>query len=128
MRNYQARNLLRDEIQVGDGVLFYHSSTEPMAVVGIAKVTAAGHPDPTAFDPKSEYHDPDSDPSDPTWFVVDIECVGAMREPVTRERLKQEKALAGMVLLARGSRLSVQPVTAEEWRTILRMGGQKESW
>jgi len=128
VRNYQARNLLRDEIQVGDGVLFYHSSTEPMAVAGIAKVVKAGYPDHTAFDPKSEYHDPDSDPSDPTWFMVDVEHVGAMREPVTRERCKQEPALANMVLLQRGSRLSVQPVTADEWRTILRLGGQKETW
>jgi predicted RNA-binding protein with PUA-like domain len=128
VRNYQARNLLRDEIQVGDGVLFYHSSTEPMAIMGIAKVVQAGHPDVTAFDPKSDYHDPDSDPQDPTWFVVDIECAGAMRAPVTRERCKQEPALAGMVLLQRGSRLSVQPVTADEWRAILRLGGQKETW
>ena len=128
VRNYQARNLLRDEIQVGDGVLFYHSNAEPMAIAGIAKVVKAGYPDPTAFEPKSPYHDPDSDPSDPTWVVVDIECKGAMREPVTRERCKQEPALAGMVLLARGSRLSVPPVTGEEWTTILRLGGQKESW
>src|SRR5689334_16857502 len=73
VRNYQARNLLRDEIQVGDGVLFYHSSTEPMAIAGIAKVVKSGYPDPTAFDPSSDYHDPDSDASDPTWFMVDIE-------------------------------------------------------
>jgi predicted RNA-binding protein with PUA-like domain len=128
VRNYQARNLLRDEIQVGDGVLFYHSSTEPMAIVGLAKVVKAGYPDHTAFEPKSDYHDPDSDPSDPTWFMVDIECVGPLREPLTRERCKQEGALADMVLLQRGSRLSVQPVTAAEWTTILRLGGQKESW
>ncbi|MFY9340980.1 MAG: EVE domain-containing protein [Planctomycetota bacterium] len=128
VRNYQARNLLRDEIAVGDGVLFYHSSAEPTAIAGIARVVKAGYPDPTAFEPKSEYYDPDSDPQDPTWFQVDIECVGAMREPVTRERCKQEPALAAMVLLARGSRLSVQPVTADEWRTILKLGGQKESW
>lgn len=128
VRNYQARNLLRDEIQVGDGVLFYHSNAEPMAIVGIAKVVKAGYPDHTAFEPKSDYHDPDSDPSQPTWFMVDIECVGAMPEPVTRERCKQEPALANMVLLARGSRLSVQPVTASEWQTILRLGGQQESW
>jgi predicted RNA-binding protein with PUA-like domain len=128
VRNYQARNLLRDEIQVGDGVLFYHSSTEPMAIVGLAKVVKAGYPDDTAFEPKSDYHDPDSDPSDPTWFMVDIECVGPLREPLTRERCKEEPALADMVLLQRGSRLSVQPVTKGEWATILRLGGQKESW
>ncbi len=128
VRNHQARNLLRDEIKAGDGVLFYHSSTEPMSIAGIARVVKEGYPDPTAFDSASEYHDPDSDPADPTWYVVDIECVGAMREPVTRERCKAEPALAGMTLLQRGSRLSVQPVTADEWRTILRLGGQKETW
>ncbi len=128
VRNYQARNLLRDEIQPGDGVLFYHSNSDPMAIVGIAKVVKAGYPDPTAFEPKNDYYDPDSDPSDPTWFVVDIECIGRMREPVTRDRCKQEAALADMLLLARGSRLSVQPVTPSEWNTILRLGGQQETW
>lgn len=128
VRNYQARNLLRDEIQVGDGVLFYHSNAEPMAIVGIAEVVRAGYPDATAFEPKSDYHDPDSDPSDPTWFQVDIACRFAMREPVTRERCKLEPALADMVLLQRGSRLSVQPVTTDEWRTILRLGGADETW
>ncbi len=128
VRNYQARNLLRDEIQPDDGVLFYHSNAEPMAIQGIARVVRAGYPDPTAFDPASDYHDPDSDPADPTWFVVDIECEGAMPNPVTRERCKAEPALAGMMLLQRGSRLSVQPVTAAEWQTILRLGGQHERW
>lgn len=128
VRNHQARNLLRDQIKVGDGVLFYHSSVEPMTIAGIAKVVKQGYPDATAFDPASEYHDPHSDPAQPTWFAVDIECVGAMREPVTRERCKAEPSLARMVLLQRGSRLSVQPVTAGEWQTILRLGGQKESW
>jgi predicted RNA-binding protein with PUA-like domain len=128
VRNYQARNLLRDEIQVHDGVLFYHSNAEPMAIVGIARVVKNGYPDPTAFVPGTDYYDSKSDPQDPTWFVVDIACVGAMRAPVTREQCKAEPALAGMMLLQRGSRLSVQPVTADEWRTILRLGGQKESW
>lgn len=128
VRNYQARNLLRDEIQVGDGVLFYHSNADPMAVVGIARVVKAGYPDPTAFDPDSEYYDGSSDPKNPTWYVVDIECVGPMRAPVTREQLKQQPGLASMVLLQRGSRLSVQPVTAAEWRQILQLGGQQETW
>ena len=128
VRNYQARNLLRDEIQVGDGVLFYHSSVDPNVIAGIARVVRAGHPDTTAFDPDSEYHDPDSDPGAPRWYVVDIECVGPMRTPVTREQCKREPALADMALLQRGSRLSVQPVTAGEWRTILALGGQQESW
>jgi predicted RNA-binding protein with PUA-like domain len=128
VRNHQARNLLRDEIRVGDGVLFYHSSAEPMAIVGLARVVRAGYPDPTAFDGKSEYHDPDSDPADPTWFQVDIECVAPLREPLLRERLKAEPALADMMLLRRGARLSVQPVTAAEWQAVLRLGGAKETW
>lgn len=128
VRNYEARNLLRDAIRVGDGVLFYHSNAKPMAVVGVAKVVKAGYPEHTAFEPEHEYHDPDSDPSDPTWFMVDVECVGAMAKPVTREAMKAEPALADMMLLRAGSRLSVQPVTPREWRTILALGGQRESW
>lgn len=126
VRNYQARNLLRFEMQVGDGVLFYHSSAEPMAIVGTARVVRAGYPDHTQFDPASEYHDPDSDPADPTWFMVDLEHTATLREPLVRERLKREPALADMVLLQKGSRLSVQPVTAAEWRAILRLGGLEE--
>ncbi len=128
VRNYQARNLLRDEIHEGDGVLFYHSNAEPMAVVGVARVVRAGYPDPTAFDAKSPYHDPDSDPDAPTWFQVDIACVAPFAQPLTREQLKGCPALAQMVLLQRGSRLSVQPVTATEWRTILALAGAKETW
>lgn len=128
VRNYQARNLLRDEIQPGDGVLFYHSNAEPMAVVGIARVVRGGYPDQTAFEPDSPYHDADSDPAAPTWFQVDIECVLPFATPVTREQMKAVPELADMVLLQRGSRLSVQPVTAAEWRAILRLGGAKETW
>jgi len=128
VRNYQARNLLRDEVAVGDGVLFYHSSTEPLAIVGIAKVTKAGYPDETAWDKKSEYHDPDSDAQNPSWYTVDIACVGRLQRPLLRSACQAEPMLANMVLLQRGSRLSVQPVTADEWRTILRLGGQKETW
>ncbi|MCA8977635.1 MAG: EVE domain-containing protein [Planctomycetes bacterium] len=128
VRNYQARNLLRDEIRVDDGVLFYHSNARPMAVVGIAKVVRNGYPDHTAFDAASDYYDDKSDPQSPTWYMVDIASVGPMQSPLTREQLKQEPALSDMVLLQRGSRLSVQPVSVEEWRHILRLGGQRESW
>ncbi|MBL8731953.1 MAG: EVE domain-containing protein [Planctomycetes bacterium] len=128
VRNYQARNLLRDEIRVGDGVLFYHSNAEPTAVVGIAKVVRAGYPDPTQFDANSPYHDPDSNPAAPRWFVVDIACAGRMRPPIARDQLKQEPALADMVVLQRGSRLSVQPVREGEWRRLLELGGQVETW
>ena len=128
VRNYQARNLLRDEIHTDDGVLFYHSNADPMAVVGIARVVRDGYPDHTAFDPKSPYHDPDSDPDQPRWFMVDIECVAPCQAPVTREQLKAVPELADMMLLRRGSRLSVQPVSEAEWRSILALGGVEESW
>jgi predicted RNA-binding protein with PUA-like domain len=123
VRNYQARNLLRDEIKVGDGVLFYHSNTEPMAIAGIARVVEEGYPDAAAFDAASRYHDPDSDADAPTWYMVDIEAVRAIEPPLTRERLKSEKALASMMLLQRGARLSVQPVTAAQWAHVLRLAG-----
>lgn len=128
VRNREARNLLRDEVRTGDGVLFYHSSADPMAVAGIARVVKAGYPDPSAFDPASDHHDPKSDAQRPTWYAVDLACVGPMREPVTRERLQREPSLAGMVLLRPGCRLSVQPVTRAQWRRILRLGGQEERW
>jgi len=122
VRNYQARNLLRDDIKLGDGVLFYHSNAKPMVVAGVAKVVRAGYPDHTAFDRKSKYYDPKSDPEDPTWYMVDVAPVEAFDPPITRDELKARKALAGMMLLQRGSRLSVQPVSAAEWRHILKMG------
>jgi len=128
VRNYQARNLLRDEIQVGDGVLFYHSNAKPTAVVGVAKVVKAGYPDHTALDKRSKYHDPDASAEDPRWFMVDIAPVRAFAAPLDRERLRTVPALEDMMLLRRGSRLSVQPVAAAEWRAILRLGKAEVSW
>jgi predicted RNA-binding protein with PUA-like domain len=128
VRNFQARNLLRDQIQLDDGVLFYHSSAEPMAIVGIARVVKAGYPDPSAFDRNSDYYDLASDPSAPRWFMVDIACVAPLPRPLPRDELKTMPELADMVLLARGSRLSVQPVTPAEWQAVLRRGGGKETW
>ena len=128
VRNYQARNLLRDDMQLGDGVLFYHSNAKPMAVVGVAKIVKEGYPDPTQFDEHDHYYDETSDPADPRWYVVDIAYVAAMKQPLTRDMLKANDKLDGMMLLQRGSRLSVQPVTKDEWLEVLKMGGQKESW
>jgi predicted RNA-binding protein with PUA-like domain len=122
VRNYQARNLLRDEIAVGDGVLFYHSSVDPPGVAGLARVVRAGYPDPTQFDPKSDYYDKDSPRDAPRWFSVDIAFDRKLARPVTLPQLRAEPALADMVLLRRGSRLSVQPVTPAEWKRILAMG------
>lgn len=123
VRNYQARNLLRDEIAKGDGVLFYHSNTNPPAVVGTAVVTRAGYPDPNQFNRRSHYHDPKSDPDAPRWFAVDVRARRALRRPVALAELRETKGLSKMVLLQKGSRLSVQPVTAAEWKLILKLGG-----
>jgi predicted RNA-binding protein with PUA-like domain len=122
LRNYQARNFLRDAIKVGDGVLFYHSNADPAC---IAEVVRAGHPDPTAFDPSSEYHDPKSDPANPTWYQVSIRAVKAIDPPLGLPRLKEIPELAGMELLRKGSRLSVQPVTEREWKAITALAGGK---
>lgn len=126
VRNYQARNLLRDEMKAGDGVLFYHSNAEPPAVVGLATVVREGYPDHTQFDAKDPYYDAGADPAEPRWYMVDIEYVAPLRESLSLARLKQEPALAGMVLLQKGNRLSVQPVSLEEWRTVCKLGGVKE--
>ena len=123
VRNFQARNFLRDSIHVGDGVLYYHSSVTPAAIVGIAEVVEAGHPDPTAFDPDSDYHDPKSDPDKPTWFQVTIKPVRPIDPPLELPKLKTIPELAGMELLRKGSRLSVQPVSDAEWKTIVSLAG-----
>jgi predicted RNA-binding protein with PUA-like domain len=120
VRNYQARNLLRDEMRVGDGVLFYHSSADPPAVAGTATVAKPPSPDPSQFDPKSDYHDPGATPEEPRWFGVHIKLDEILPRPIPLDELRQNPALAKMVLLQR-SRLSVQPVTEGEWRAILKM-------
>jgi predicted RNA-binding protein with PUA-like domain len=125
VRNYQARNFLRDSIKRGDEVLFYHSNAEPPCIAGIAKVVKAGHPDPTSFDPDSAYHDPKSDPAAPTWYQVSIRAVRAIDPPLGLPRLRDVPELAGMELLRKGSRLSVQPVSASEWDAIMKLAGVK---
>ena len=117
VRNYQARNFMRDEMQPGDGVLFYHSNADPPGVAGIARVRRAGHPDPTARDPESRYFDPKATDAEPRWYQVEIEFEGRFREVVPLAVLRGVPELARMPLLNR-SRLSVQPVTDEEWRII----------
>lgn len=123
VRNYQARNFLRDECQSGDLVLLHHSGGAAPAVVGVARVVRAGYPDPTAWQRGHPHFDPGSDPAAPTWFMVDIELVRAFPAPVTMERLKGEATLAGMELLRRGSRLSVQPVSEPHFRQVLALAG-----
>jgi len=118
VRNYQARNMLRDEIKKGDLVFVYHSSSDPTGIAGIAEVVKEGYPDPTAFDPKDHHFDPKSKRDAPSWYLVDIKGVKALPRLVTLEELKSVKGLEKMVLLQRGSRLSVQPVRGEEWEII----------
>ncbi len=123
VRNYQARNLLRDEIQSGDRVLFYHSACKEPAVVGTAVVTRSGYPDSHAFDRRSKYFDKKSDPDSPTWYMVDIKLDQKFETPVTLATLRERASLKDMVLLQKGSRLSVQPVKKKEFDTILKMAG-----
>ena len=126
VRNYQARNLLRDTIQLGDRVLFYHSNAEPMAIVGTAEVVRTGYPDHTAFDPEDHHYDPKSKPDQPTWYMVDIKLLQVFPTPVRRDDLKACAALNDMMLLRRGARLSIQPVTAAEWRAVHQLAGVKD--
>ena len=119
VRNFQARNFLRDTIRVGDEVLIHHSNADPTGIAGIARVVRAGHPDPTAFDPKAEHYDPKSDRENPTWYQVAIRAVRAIDPPLDLPSLSRVPELAGMELLRKGSRLSVQPVTQDQWNTIL---------
>jgi predicted RNA-binding protein with PUA-like domain len=123
VRNYQARNFLRDEIKKGDGVLFYQSSTEPLAVVGYCEVVKEGYPDHTQFDKKSDHFEEKADPKNPTWFMVDIKLVKEFKKPVTLDSIKSNPKLRSMKLIQRGQRLSIQPVTKDEWNEILKMGG-----
>lgn len=125
VRNYQARNFLRDSIKIGDGVLFYHSNSEPSAIAGIAEVVREGYPDHTAFDPKDVHFDPKSKKETPTWYMVDIKHVETFKVPISLERLRLETKLEKMALLQKGSRLSVQPVTKDEWQTVLKIAGSK---
>lgn len=119
VRNYQARNLLRDEVSVGDEIFIYHSRTQPLAIVGTAQVTRAGYPDPSQFDATSPYADPRSTQEAPRWYAIDVQWRRTFAAPVARDTLAQQPALADLMLLRRGSRLSVQPVDAQAWGLIL---------
>jgi len=124
VRNFQARNYLRDQVKKGDLVLFYHSSIPQPAVVGVAEVVREGYPDLTALDPEAEHFDPKSSATNPIWFMVDVRYRDPLPRPVTLEQIKGNPLLAAMPLVNR-SRLSIQPVTPDEWRIILAMGGLK---
>jgi predicted RNA-binding protein with PUA-like domain len=120
VRNFAARNFLRDGMKRGDQVFFYHSSSNPQAIVGVAEVAREAYPDPSATDRKHPAFDAKSDPADPTWYAVDIKAVAPLARPVTLAEIKANKALANMALVRIG-RLSVSPVTPQEWETIMGM-------
>ena len=121
VRNYQARNMMRDEMKVGDQVFFYHSNCAEPGIVGLMEVAREAYPDHTAFDPEAKYYDPKSDPDKPRWVMVDVRYVRHLRRNITLAELKAHAAgpLAGMPLVRQGNRLSVMPVTPEQWAFIL---------
>lgn len=122
VRNFQARNFLRDSIKLGDLILFYHSNIPEPAVIGIAEVVREGYPDFTALDPNGEHYDPKASPDNPIWYMVDVRYMQQLTKQVTLEAIKGHPLLGDMLLVKR-SRLSIQPVTQAEWQTILAMGG-----
>lgn len=125
VRNFQARNMLRDDFAVGDLVLFYHSSCDRVGVVGVARVRRAGYPDPTQFEPGHTYQDPTSPQDNPRWFTVDVEPVEAFHDVVPLSELKADPSLAGMLLLQKGQRLSVQPVNPAHFERVRALGQLK---
>jgi predicted RNA-binding protein with PUA-like domain len=120
VRNYQARNFMRDQMQLGDGVLFYHSSCDEPGVVGIAEVASTPYPDATQFDAKSHYYDPKSTPENPRWMLVDVKAIRKTRV-LSLAEMRANEDLATMVVLQKGSRLSITPVTASEWKVVLNL-------
>jgi len=119
IRNYQARNMMRDDMRIGDEVLFYHSNCKEPGVVGIARVVSEPYPDPTQFDSKSRYFDPKSDPDDPRWCLVDVEFIRKLSRNVTLTEIKSQKSLEDMILTRKGNRLSIMPVSKKHWNKIL---------
>ena len=121
VRNYQARNFMRDGMQVGDGVLFYHSNCEVPGVYGLARVASTAYPDPTQFQKKSKYFDPKSSPEEPRWFLVDVGFERRLASPIPLETIRAHAAELGedFALIRKGSRLSVLPVTAAQWKVVL---------
>ena len=123
VRNYQARNFMRDDMKVGDLVLYYHSNAKPPGIVGVARICKEGYPDPTQFDPDSKYHDPKSSPDAPRWILVDVEYVAHFETLVPLDTLKAEDDLDGMLVIRKGQRLSVQPVEPHHFHKVCDMAG-----
>lgn len=125
VRNYQARNFLRDDMKVGDWVLFYHSNAEPSGLAGLATIDGPAEPDPTQFDAKSEYHDEKSQRDHPTWLMVKVRHVETFEKLLPLGNLKDDPSLKGMLLLQKGQRLSVQPVAPEHFQHVLKLARAK---
>lgn len=119
VRNYQARNLMRDRMKRGDRVFFYHSNCEVPGIVGLAEIVREAYPDPTAFDPDHKHYDPKSRPDKPTWLMVDLRFVRKLKRTITLAELKDRSELGGLALVRRGNRLSVMPVSETQWEFIL---------
>lgn len=121
VRNYQARNFMRDDMKLGDQVFFYHSNCDDVGIVGIAEVVKEGYPDFTAWDKNDKHYDPKTDPGNPRWMMVDIKFVNKFVKTISLKALKENSVLEDMRLIQRGNRLSVMPVEEKEWRAILSM-------
>ncbi|PPD33690.1 MAG: EVE domain-containing protein [Methylomonas sp.] len=119
VRNYQARNMMRDDMKIGDQVFFYHSNCELPGIVGIAEVVKESYPDFTAFDPDDKHFDPKSHPDKPTWFMVDVKFVRKLKRTISLQELKLKPELTDLALVRRGNRLSINPVTQQQWTFIL---------
>ncbi len=125
VRNYQARNFMRDDMKIGDGVLFYHSNAKPPGVAGIAEVCKLAYPDPTQFDKKSKYYDPKSPLDNPRWWLVDVKFLAEFSNFISLPQLREIPALSDMLVIKKGMRLSIQPVTAKDYKTVCKLGGVK---
>ena len=125
VRNYQARNMMRDQMQIGDEIFFYHSSCEVPGIVGVAKVVSESYPDPTAFDPQDKHFDPKSDSDNPRWFLVDVKHVRRFKRTISLTELKTYPELAEFQLVKRGNRLSVMPVPNDVWTFVLELEQRK---
>ena len=123
VRNYQARNMLRDDIKKGDGVLFYHSNADPMVIAGSAEVAKDGYPDHFAWRADHKYFDESSTPDKPVWYMVDIKLAQIFKQPVTRAALAEDVVCSQLMVLKKGSRLSIQPVTEAEWMAVHALAG-----
>lgn len=124
VRNYQARNMIRDQMQPGDQVFFYHSNTKVPGIAGIMEIVSKARPDPTAFDPDEPYYDPKSDTGDPRWYLVDVKYIRHTKRFIPLSELKADPALEEMPLVRRGNRLSVMPVTEAQFQHILSLENQ----